>query len=78
MYQTIDADQLPVRTRSERAMQLRKFVASGKKLVRLVDVPEEDVQKVYMGLYSASQRKEFAGTVEVVKSGNCIYLHRKR
>lgn len=77
MYKTIEIEELPVRcNRGERAMQLREFIRSEKKSVKLVDIKQGESWKVYCGLYNASKRKEFTGRVRVIKRGENVYLYR--
>lgn len=65
------------RRSAKRVSQLRAFIESGEKQIRLKDVRRDDVWSTYSGLCQASKREEFAGRIRVMKDLDNIYLVRE-
>lgn len=79
MYQMIEIDEIPETRRGrpgKHVDQLREFMDSGMKRVRLANDPNT-ARSDYNGLLMASARPEFQGRIAVKKNGTTLYLIRR-
>ena len=81
MYQMIEVSNVPNGRRGRKqgrwVTQLRSYIASGKKQVKL-NVPSDEASKAYNGLTHASTYPEFISyRIRVARDRDSIYLIRQ-
>ena len=82
MFAMVEVTEIPKARKGKKATpwidQLRGFMDSGKKAVRLVDTPEDKKlkERAYLGMTMAAKKGEFAGKVRVIKGRDGLYLER--